>query len=152
MRVEDGYVTRAEDLVLLPGAAEALARITAAGCRTVVVTNQRGLSRGLMSRSDLEAVHHRLAELVTAAGGRVDAIAVCPHAEGVCDCRKPRTGLFREALARAPWARSNRCLMIGDMPSDLEPAQLLGMWTRGVGAETRLESAVRDLFGASGTP
>lgn len=127
VRVPGGYVTRPEELVMLPGAAEGVARLSGVGCRTVLVTNQRGLARGLMSRADLLAVHARLHRELVAVGARLDGIAVCPHEEGECDCRKPRDGLFREVLARAPWARAQRCVMIGDSPHDLAPARALGM-------------------------
>lgn len=133
MRVDDGYVTRPEELRLLPGASEAVAALTAAGCRTVLVTNQRGIARGLMDRADLLAVHERLREVLAAEGGRIDAIAVCPHEQGACRCRKPLDGLFREALRRAPWADPARCVMVGDMPGDLEPALGLGMRAERVG-------------------
>lgn len=142
VRVVDGYVTRPDELEMLPGAATAVARLTGAGCRTVLVTNQRGIARGLMDRSDLESVHARLADELAAEGGRLDAIAVCPHERGVCACRKPRDGLFRTALAHAPWAAAGRCLMIGDMPSDLEPATRLGMRAERVGDESPLEGVV----------
>ncbi|WP_338747766.1 D-glycero-alpha-D-manno-heptose-1,7-bisphosphate 7-phosphatase [Janibacter alittae] len=129
VRVPDGYVTRPEDLVMLPGAGRAVGRIAATGCRIVLVTNQRGIARGRMTGADLVAVHARLREEVALGGGRLDGIAVCPHEEGECRCRKPQDGLFRAALSRAPWASADRCLMIGDMPSDLEPAARLGMRT-----------------------
>ncbi|HIZ98667.1 MAG TPA: HAD-IIIA family hydrolase [Candidatus Janibacter merdipullorum] len=146
-RVVDGYVTRPEDLVLLPGAAEAVATLTRAGCRTVLVTNQRGIARGLMERADLEAVHARLVDELTAAGARLDAIAVCPHGVGECSCRKPQDGLFREALSRAPWARVDRCLLVGDMPSDIEPARGLGMRTLRVDEVTRIGAGIEALLG-----
>lgn len=146
-RVVDGYVTSPDDLVLLPGAAEAVARITRAGCRTVLVTNQRGIALGRMERGDLDAVHARLADELAVAGGRLDAIAVCPHGEGECVCRKPRDGLFREALARAPWAEPSRCLMVGDMPSDLDPAHRLGFRTCRVGSVESIGSVVGALLG-----
>lgn len=150
VRVVDGYVTRPEQLELLPGAAAGVARLVAAGCPTVLVTNQRGISRGLMDRSDLVAVHDRLAELLVREGGRLDAIAVCPHAQGECACRKPLDGLFREALARAPWADPRRCLMVGDMPSDLEPAAGLGMRSERVSPRADLASVVdRSLAGSA---
>lgn len=142
VRVEDGYVTRPDDLVMLPDAARAVGRITAAGCRTVLVTNQRGIARGRMTGADLASVHARLAEELADGGGRLDAIAVCPHEEGECRCRKPQDGLFRAALGRAPWARPDRCLMIGDMPTDLEPATRLGMRTLRVGAGVGIGSVV----------
>lgn len=145
VRIPDGYVTRPEELVLLPGAADGVARLTRAGCRTVLVTNQRGVARGLLSREDLVAVHRRLDALLAPAGGRLDAIVVCPHEQGACRCRKPLDGLFREALARAPWARAERCVMVGDMPSDLAPAAGLGMRTEQVSATRDLAVVSRDL-------
>lgn len=146
-RIVDGYVRTPDELVLLPGAAEAVARITGAGCRTVLVTNQRGVSRGVLTLAGLEAVHARLSAELAAAGGRLDAVAVCPHGEGECACRKPRDGLFREALARAPWADPARCLMIGDMPSDLEPAAGLGMRTLRVGEGGGIGGSIGALIG-----
>lgn len=142
VRVPDGYITSPDDLVVLPGAAEAVARFTRAGCRTVLVTNQRGVARGLMSTADLDAVHDRLGQALAAAGGRLDAIATCPHEVGECGCRKPLDGLFREALARAPWARPGRCLMIGDMPSDLTPAEALGIPAVRVGPDQPVDVVV----------
>lgn len=151
-RIVDGYVTSPEELLLLPGAADAVARLTGSGCRTVLVTNQRGIDRGLMTRRDLVAVHERLTEELGAAGGRLDAIAVCPHGEGRCACRKPLDGLFREALRRAPWADPPRCLMVGDMPSDLEPAAGLGIRTSRVGGDHGIGPAVASLMDAQGAP
>jgi D-glycero-D-manno-heptose 1,7-bisphosphate phosphatase len=54
---------------------------------------------------------------------------MCPHQHGECACRKPAPGMFLRALAAAPWARPERCAMIGDMPSDVAPARALGMTT-----------------------
>nr|WP_246297766.1 HAD-IIIA family hydrolase [Janibacter cremeus] len=155
VRVEDGYVTSPEDLVMLPGSERAVGRITASGCRTVLVTNQRGIARGRMTGADLACVHARLAEELALGGGRLDAIAVCPHREGECGCRKPLDGLFRAALARAPWASPDRCLMIGDMPADLEPAARLGMRTLRVGGAVGIAAGVARILGpdsAGGEP
>lgn len=145
VRVIDGYVTRPDELVMLPGAAAAIGRLTGAGCRTVLVTNQRGLARGLMDEVDLVAVHERLADELAVAGGRLDAIVVCPHGARECHCRKPLDGLFREALSRAPWAEPGRCLMVGDMPSDLIPAEGLGIRTLRVGPGLGIDIAVDGL-------
>ena len=111
------------------------------------MTNQRGIARGLMGRADLEVVHARLVDELTAAGAHLDAIAVCPHDEGECSCRKPRDGLFREVLSRAPWARVDRCLLVGDMPSDIEPARGLGMRTLRVDEVTRIGAGIEALLG-----
>lgn len=122
-----GYVDAPDRLVLLPGAAEAVARLNHAGCRVVLVTNQRGLATGALSWPQWNAVTDRMSTLLASAGAHIDHIEVCPHERGTCECRKPATGLFLSALAAAPWARVERCAMVGDMPSDIVPAQVLGM-------------------------
>lgn len=141
-----GYVDDPERLILLPGAAEAVARLNRSGCRVVIVTNQRGLSTGALSWPQWEAVTRRLTELLAEAGARVDHIEVCPHETGTCDCRKPATGLFLSALAAAPWARAERCAMVGDMPSDITPAQQLGMRTLLLGTDAPHVGAAVDVL------
>lgn len=123
----DGYVDAPERLELLPGAASAVAALNRAGCRVVLVTNQRGLATGRLTWPQWTSVTARLEELLTADGGHLDRIEMCPHDHGSCDCRKPATGMFRSALAAAPWADRARCAMVGDMPSDVAPARELGM-------------------------
>src|SRR5581483_4794961 len=90
------YVRSAEALELLPGVAGAVDALRAAGFATVVVSNQRGLARGLLTPETLAAIERRLAE----AGVRIDAYYYCPHdlADG-CDCRKPAPGLLLRAAA-----------------------------------------------------
>jgi D-glycero-D-manno-heptose 1,7-bisphosphate phosphatase len=120
------YVTRPEDLVLLPRAAEAIARLNAARWRAIVVTNQRGVALGRMTERDLLAVHARLEAELAAAGARLDAIYACPHAEGACDCRKPATGLFVRARAHDPEIDFAECAVIGDSWRDMQAAGSLG--------------------------
>lgn len=151
-RVVGGYVTRPEDLRLLPGAAAAVARLGAVAGAVVVVTNQRGIARGLMTTADVARVHRRLREELAAVGGRVDAVAVCPHERDACRCRKPLPGLFEEAVRRAPWARPSRCLMVGDMPSDLTPAAGLGMRTAQVSADRSLAAVADELLAGPDAP
>ncbi len=115
VRVPDGYVDDPERMLLLPGAGAAVARLNASGARVVVVTNQRGLATGRLTRAAYDAVTGRLADLLAAEGAHLDATYVCPHDHGECVCRKPADGLFRAALADAPWARAHRCAMVGDM-------------------------------------
>lgn len=99
--IEDvGYLERPEDVRLLTGVAAALGRLNEAGVPVVVVTNQSGIARGLFTREDFDATEARLDELLEAEGARVDGVYVCPHhpdVDGPCDCRKPASGLYREA-------------------------------------------------------
>ncbi len=89
------YVRNWAEWEWLPGAREALALLTGAGYRIILVSNQAGIARGAMTENDLAALHERMKQDVEAAGGRIDAIYHCPHDwdEG-CACRKPSPGML----------------------------------------------------------
>jgi D-glycero-D-manno-heptose 1,7-bisphosphate phosphatase len=91
------FIKSAAEWKPLPGALEAIARLTHAGWHVVVATNQSGLGRGYFDVAALNAMHSKLHKLLAAVGGRVDAIFYCPHApDQACHCRKPAPGLFAQ--------------------------------------------------------
>ena len=143
-----GYVDDPDRLILLPGAARAVAALNRAGCRVVVVTNQRGLATGALSWPQWHAVTQRMEVLLAESEAHIDRIEMCPHDVGSCGCRKPEPGLFLAALRAAPWATARRCAMVGDMPSDTSPALGLGMRAILIGGEAAsLDDAVGILLG-----
>ncbi|MDR0380216.1 MAG: D-glycero-beta-D-manno-heptose 1,7-bisphosphate 7-phosphatase [Candidatus Accumulibacter sp.] len=84
----------------IPGSLEAIARLTQAGYRVVVASNQSGIDRGLFDMDTLNAIHARMHQAVNAVGGRIDAIFYCPHAaDSNCKCRKPKPGMFERIAA-----------------------------------------------------
>jgi histidinol-phosphate phosphatase family protein len=146
---EGGYIVHPVDLTLLPGAAAAIRRLNDTGVAVIVVTNQRGIALGRMSEDDLLAVHTELGrQLEAAAGAHIDAFFHCPHERGQCHCRKPQTGMFRQALERYPWIELDRSVMIGDGADDVRAGQTLGVPTLQVGVEVPdLWTAVDRLLG-----
>ena len=149
VRRPGSYVRAPDELVLLPGAAAAVAALNVAGIRVVLVTNQRGIATGAMTAADVERVHERLAELLAAQGAWLDAIEVCPHHVGSCSCRKPLPGLFLRGLARARWAQAEKCALVGDATTDIEPALGLGMRALLLGRDAPdLSEAVALLLGS----
>lgn len=122
-------MTRWEEFHPLPGVIEAIRRMNHTGLRVIVVSNQRGVSKGLYSTADVEALHARFQELLQQNGARVDAFYFCPHAKNSCGCRKPLPGLFEQAKAQFPAITPETSLMIGDSLSDMEFGQRLGMKT-----------------------
>lgn len=122
------YILRPDDLVLLPGAAHAVARLNAADIPVFVVTNQRGVALGLITRDGLDAVNARLMDLLAEHRAVLVGIHVCPHADGSCDCRKPRDGLLRRVLEARPDLRPRRCAVVGDNWSDLRAGEPLGLF------------------------
>ncbi|MGH7533663.1 MAG: D-glycero-alpha-D-manno-heptose-1,7-bisphosphate 7-phosphatase [Gemmatimonadales bacterium] len=127
--IEDvGYLNDPAQVRLLDGAAEAVARVNAAGYLAIIATNQSGIARGIISPEEYRAVEARTAELLAAGGGHIDAQFFCPHApeiSGPCECRKPGVKLYRDADARfgIDFARS---VWIGDRLRDVQPARTLG--------------------------
>jgi histidinol-phosphate phosphatase family protein len=106
----------------MPGAAAALQRLRHAGIPLAVISNQSGIGRGLLDRREVDAVNHRIEELL----GPFDAWLVCPHtdADG-CDCRKPLPGLVHQA-ARRLGVSPGDCVVIGDIGADMGSAQAAG--------------------------
>lgn len=124
---EGEYVTSPGGFTFLPGAERAIRLLAEAGWRVIVVSNQRGVALGRMTAADVDAVNARMAHLP------IDGIFVCPHERGECDCRKPGTGLFRQALKRFPGIEIERSVMIGDADSDIEAGRAIGARTFRVG-------------------
>jgi D-glycero-D-manno-heptose 1,7-bisphosphate phosphatase len=130
---EGSYVTGPGQLRLLPGACAAIRRLNRAGWRTVVVTNQRGIARGMMSEDDLGLVHERLLELLGDCGATIDRIYHCPHEAGECDCRKPKTGLLERARSEDSEISFERAILIGDSQTDIDAGRAAGIATVGIG-------------------
>jgi D-glycero-D-manno-heptose 1,7-bisphosphate phosphatase len=122
------YLSRPELVRLLPGAAKAISRLHDAGWSVIMVTNQSGIARGLLSLADYERVHARMVELLAAEGAHLDASYMCPHHpdfDGDCDCRKPGTLLFQQAAAEHSLDVGGSSF-IGDRWRDVAPALQLG--------------------------
>lgn len=122
------YIRDPDDVVLLPGAAAAIARLNRAGAIVVVVTNQSGIARGWLSTDDYDSVRRRIDDLLEREDARIDATYVCPHfpeTTGPCDCRKPALKLFRDAIADYG-IDPGASVFIGDRWRDVAPATALG--------------------------
>ncbi len=120
------FLTRPEDVLLLPGEAVALRRLKEAGYLIVVFSNQSGVARGVMTLADVEAVNARLAELLAGGGAQLDGVYFCPHRDGDgCECRKPRPGMLLSA-AKELGIDLTRSWGLGDAARDLAAARAAG--------------------------
>jgi histidinol-phosphate phosphatase family protein len=147
-RVDD-YVKSWEEFEFLPEIFDLLPSVHAAGYLAVLVTNQRGIARRLMSEETLGEIHERMQSMLRERTGHAfDAIYHCPHDTGDgCDCRKPLPGMLLRAAhdldldLPASW-------MIGDSESDIEAGIAAGCHTAKLdpeGGETRGEVSGRTL-------
>ena len=151
LNVERSYLTRPEDLCLIVGAAEAVARLNDAGYPVVIITNQSAIARNLLSERVLGDIHCRLREKLLLSGASLDAIYYCPHhpdfrpqsTPSECGCRKPQPGLILQA-ARDLGLDLARSVMVGDSLSDLQAGWNAGCQSAlvltGHGEETRLKA------------
>lgn len=134
--IEDsGYPHLDEHLRLMPGAAAAVKRLNDLGYRTVIVTNQSGVARGLFDEDRMHAFNALLVERLADEGARIDAVYACPfHAEATVEHyrhpdhpdRKPNPGMLLRAIAEHD-IDPVRSFMVGDQPSDMEAARRAGV-------------------------
>lgn len=122
------YLADPAQVSLRPGAASAVRRVNDAGWKAIVVTNQSGIARGLVTEDAFRAVTARLDELLGTAGARLDATYHCPHLPeltGACACRKPAPALYERASAEHALDLA-RSAYVGDRLRDVEPAARFG--------------------------
>lgn len=149
---DDGYVSQADEVVVLPQAAAAIGRLNAAGVFVVLVTNQRGVARGLMKLEDVDTVNARLSALLSERYAWLDAVYVCPHEIGTCDCRKPAPGLLLRAADDHPRIDLAHAVTVGDTESDVEAGSAAGTATVRLASprttDTKADLVVADLAAA----
>jgi heptosyltransferase-2 len=126
LNYDPGYLRVAADLKLLAGVGPSLARLKRAGARLVVVTNQSGVGRGIITLKDLEAIHARLQGLLEQEDAALDAIYFCPHhPDNGCRCRKPNVGMVERAQSELQ-LDLRRSYLIGDHARDIQLATRVG--------------------------
>ena len=122
----DAYVKSPDEWIALPGSLEAIARLSRAGWRIVIASNQSGVARGLFSMDTLNAIHAKLRREVAHAGGIIDAIFICPHGpDDGCACRKPLPGMFKDIANRYDISLKG-VPAAGDSLRDLQAASAAG--------------------------
>lgn len=152
---ELGYLGDPARVRLLAGAPEAVAAARNAGFTTVIITNQSGIARGLLTEEQVHAVNDRVVAMLKLYGAVVDAVYYCPHHpegpveafKGECDCRKPAPGLLQRA-ANEFGLDLAQSFVIGDKASDVGLAAAVG--AQGVLVRTGYGNAELDKLAARG--
>lgn len=131
---ECGLITYAEQLTLLPGVSEALKLFANAGLKSVLVTNQAVVARGIITESELDLIHEALQQMLMDSGApKLDAIYACPHHPCAdlpeyriqCGCRKPASGMLQQA-AEDHQIDIHSSFMIGDRLTDIAAGRRVG--------------------------
>ena len=135
------YLSKPEQLELLPGAGEAIRRLNDLGLPVILVTNQSGVARGYLSEETLRCIHELLGKMLAGHGAHLDAIYYCPDLpDSGSSCRKPEIGMLEQA-AREHGVDLRRSYVVGDMAKDIEMGRRVGARTvlvlTGYGQEAR---------------
>lgn len=138
-RLPGDYVKSPESLVLIPGVPEAINMLSDVFGRIVVVSNQQGIGKGLMTEEELMLVNRKMRSLIESSGGRIDAVFYAPMLKTERHImRKPRIGMGLAARKKFPEIRFRQSIMAGDAISDMQFGKCLGMKTILIGESVEI--------------
>lgn len=123
------YVTNWDEFTFYKGSLDALRQLGELFGRIVVVTNQRGVGKGIMNIDDLKNIHQNMAGQVMSEGGRIDKVYACTALDDNDHNRKPNTGMATQAKEDFPEIDFKRSVMVGNNISDMEFGKRMGMHT-----------------------
>lgn len=129
-RIFGGYITSIEEFEFLPGVEEAIVQFSKSFHLVLVVTNQQGIAKGIMSERNLLEIHNYMCDQIYLKGGRIDKCYFAPNLKGADDdMRKPSPVMAELAKMEYSEIDFKRCVMIGDTDTDIEFGKNLGMKT-----------------------
>jgi D-glycero-D-manno-heptose 1,7-bisphosphate phosphatase len=123
------YVRNWDEFIFYPQAPENIAYFNKRFQRLVLATNQRGISKAIMTLADLEVIHANMIERIGEKGGKIDKIYFCVDAEAYSPCRKPNPGMAFQAVRDFPEIDLKKSLMVGNNISDMLFGKNAGMKT-----------------------
>jgi histidinol-phosphate phosphatase family protein len=126
---EGSYILHKNDFHFYPGALDAIVKLSSLFDYVIVVTNQRGVGRGIMTEKDLLAIHEYMQQQVIDAGGRMDRIYYATALEDDHTHRKPNTGMALDAQRDFPDINFEQSVMVGNNLSDMKFGKVMGMRT-----------------------
>lgn len=121
------YIHSWDEFVFYDGAKEAIAKFAAVFGRIIIVTNQRGVGKGVTKKEDLETIHRNMKAAIENAGGRIDGIYYCPDINDDSPSRKPNKGMGLQAQKDFPEIDFSKAIMVGNTLSDMQFGRNLAM-------------------------
>ncbi|MDR0454062.1 MAG: D-glycero-beta-D-manno-heptose 1,7-bisphosphate 7-phosphatase [Deferribacteraceae bacterium] len=136
INIDGGYINNPDNFEIYPFAAQALRMLNTADWSVVIVTNQSGIGRGFYTTEIMNAIHAKMYGYFAAQGVKIDGLYYCPHDPNSkieeyrkdCNCRKPKTGMFEQAI-RELSADTKNMVVVGDKYGDMEAGFKIGAKT-----------------------
>lgn len=120
-KIENEYVKSICEFKFIPDFIHVVKDLSLLFNRIIIITNQQGIGKGLMSISDLNKIHEHMLNAINYNNGRIDKIYYCPHLDSDnCICRKPSPGMIQKAFEEYPEINRNKSYLIGDSDSDIQ--------------------------------
>jgi histidinol-phosphate phosphatase family protein len=126
---EDDYIRNENEFIFLDQVPEAIPLFNSIFSKIFIVTNQKGVGKGLMSETDLQGIHHKMLSMISQAGGSIDKVYFCTAIDPLHPCRKPNPGMAYQAKLEYPSIDLQRSLMIGNTMGDMKFGKACGMLT-----------------------
>jgi D-glycero-D-manno-heptose 1,7-bisphosphate phosphatase len=124
--VEKDYLADPDGVQIIHGAAQGIRRMLEVGLGVIIVTNQSGVGRGYFDENTVDEIHQRMQKLLLIEDIKIDGIFYCPHTpEDNCSCRKPKTGLIKQAAKELNF-KPSECFVIGDKACDVSLGKNIG--------------------------
>jgi len=147
MKLDGRYVRNFEEFEFIPGAELAIANLSKIFKRILIVTNQQGIAKGIMSTEDLNSLHQNMLQQLKMTGGIIEKIYYCPHLDAAnCKCRKPNTGMIEQAIIDFPNLENKNSYLVGDSDSDITAGNEMGLITVKVDNEYSLAKWSEELL------
>ena len=129
-KLDGKYVRNWEEFTFIPNVLNYISKLSQLFNRIIIITNQQGIRKGLMSENDLLFLHQKMLNEIEKVGGKINKIYFCPHLEtDNCNCRKPRIGMIEKAIKDFPSINIKKSYLIGDSSSDIEAGKRAGLHT-----------------------
>jgi D-glycero-alpha-D-manno-heptose 1-phosphate guanylyltransferase len=123
------YVLHWGDFIFSKGVLDVFKKLSDHFGRVIVVSNQRGVGKGLMTETDLQSIHLEMQREVEIVNGKIDKIYYCTEKDDKCFYRKPNPGMALRALKDFPDIDPSKCVMVGNKPGDMKFGRTAGMFT-----------------------
>ena len=147
LKLDGQYVRNIDQFEFILGVKSSISKLSNIFTRILIVTNQQGIAKGMMSDKDLVVLHEYMLLELKKNGGVIDKIYHCPHLSSEnCNCRKPNPGMIQQAIIDFPEIKLAQSYLIGDSDTDIIAGSKMGLITVKVDNEYTLSKWCDDLL------
>jgi histidinol-phosphate phosphatase family protein len=128
VKLDGQYIKNTDEFDFIKGSEMAISKLSKIFNRILIVTNQQGIAKGIMSDKDLCVLHEYMLCELKKNGGVIDKIYYCPHLSSEnCNCRKPNPGMIEQAMIDFPEIKLSQSYLIGDSYTDIQAGNKMGL-------------------------